>query len=341
MRAISPGSGKSERVPVRLIKKSEIARYFSMTEAIESMTIAFTSLSSGKAYVPERYIVTTQDNGLTFLLKPAFSSNLDTSAIKILTQKNAHPIPGIPTIMGIVLMIDNKTGQMLSIMDGEYITALRTGAASGLATRYLSREDACNVAVFGCGTQGKTQLEAVNTVRPLEKVWIFDTSRAQTESFAIEMQEKIQATIEISTDLSVLKEVDIICTATNSVRPLFGREHIKNGTHINAIGSFKPDMQELDPDIIAASRAYFDDQEACLTTSGDFMRAVSKGVKMNKNCIGEIGELVSGTIPGRTSPEEITLFKSVGTAIQDLIVADRIFNKSRDMKLGQEIRLYE
>ncbi len=336
-----PNAEKPERTPVILIKKSEIAGYFTMSEAIDSMASAFANLSSGNAHVPERYIVTTQDNALTFLLKPAFSSNLDTSAIKILTQKNGNPIQGIPTIMGIVLMIDNKTGQMLSIMDGEYITALRTGAASGLATQYLSTEDARNVAIFGCGAQGRTQLKAVDTVRALEKVWIFDTSEAQAESFVDEMQDTIQAKIEISTDLSVLKEVDIICTATHSERPLFGREHIKKGTHINAIGSFKPDMQELDPDIIASSRVYFDDKAACLNTSGDLLEAVKNGIDLEKYGIGEIGELVTGKIDGRISPDDITVFKSVGTAIQDLIVADRIFNKSRDMKFGQEIRLYE
>jgi len=131
---------------------------------------------------------------------------------------------------------------------------------------------------------------------------------------------KTTANIEVARDLSVLKDVDIICTATNSESPLFYKKHLKKGTHINAIGSFKPEMQELDPEIINSSRVYFDDKEACLNESGDFVKAVKDPKTFNDNIIGEIGECVLNRIEGRTSSEEITIFKSVGTAIQDLVV---------------------
>lgn len=341
MNNLTEGAASNNRKPIILINRSLIARHFTMPEAIDSMAAAFASLSSGTCHVPERYVISTRDEALTFLFKPAFNGTNQRSAIKILTQKHKDSIPGIPTILGIVLLVDNVSGEILSIMDGEYITALRTGAASGLATHYLSREDSRNVAIFGCGTQGRTQLEAVNAVRTLEQVWIFDKISAQAESFAEEMQNKIPARIEISTDFSVLNEVDIICTATNSERPLFNKKQIKNGTHINAIGSFKPEMQELDPEIIASSRIYFDDKTACLNESGDFIKAGKMYSNILNKSIGEIGECVLGKIPGRTSPEDITLFKSVGTAIQDLIVANNIYDKSRLEKFGQEIRLYE
>ncbi len=143
---------ESKRQSIRLIKRSEIAKFFTMTEAIDSMALAFSSLSSGDCYIPKRYITSTKDESLTLLLKPAFVNNHDKSSIKILTQKRSNSIPGIPTILGIVLLIDNVTGEILSIMDGAYITALRTGAASGLATKHLSRKDSRNLAIFGCGS---------------------------------------------------------------------------------------------------------------------------------------------------------------------------------------------
>ncbi|TYB32246.1 MAG: ornithine cyclodeaminase family protein [Candidatus Mcinerneyibacterium aminivorans] len=330
----------SERKPIKLIKRSEIAKNFTMAEAIDSMADAFASLSSGDCYVPKRYIINSQDEKLTFLLKPAFVNNRDKASIKILTQKNQN-INGIPTILGVVLLIDNVTGEILSLMDGEIITALRTGAASGLATKYLSRKDSTKMALFGCGTQGKTQLKAVNEVRNLEKIWIFDKSKEAAELFAREMSESVNADIEIADNLSVLKDVDIICTATNSESPLFYKKHIKKGTHINAIGSYKPEMQELDPELIKSSLVYFDDKKNCLGESGDFKDITDESRMNNEFIIGEIGECVLKEIEGRTSSDEITIFKSVGTAIQDLIVANIIYDKSLIHNFGKEIKLYE
>ena len=318
-----------------------MANNFTMSEAIDWMAFAFAKLSSGDSYVPKRYIFNTKDDTLNLLLKPAFINEQNTSSIKILTQKQSTLIPGIPTILGIVLLIDTVTGEILSIMDGEFITALRTGAASGLATKYLSRKDASKLAIFGCGSQGKTQLEAVNTVRNLEKIWVFDKFQETAQNFIDEMSCKTKAEVEFTDDLSILKNVDIICTATNSKSPLFYKEHLKNGVHINAIGSYKPNMQELDPEIINSALSYFDDKKACICETGDFLRAIETPGFTEKNIIGEIGECVLGKTEGRKSSEDITIFKSVGTAIQDLVVADRIFSKSLKKDFGQEIRLYE
>ncbi|MBD3223420.1 MAG: hypothetical protein GF313_01720 [Caldithrix sp.] len=331
----------AHRQPIKFIKRSEMARHFTMAEAIDSMSRAFASLSAGDCYVPKRYIINTRDQSLTFLLKPAFIDDHDKSGIKILTQKNWNSIPGMPTILGIVLLIDNVTGEILSIMDGEFITALRTGAASGLATKLLSREDSHKAALFGGGRQGRTQVEAIDAVRKLDKIWIFDKSRQQAETFIKEMKDKISAPMQIADDPSILKEVDIVCTATNSDRPLFYKKHIRKGTHINAVGSFKPDMQELDPQLIRASRIYLDDRENVLNESGDFIRAIKDTRMNNPNIIGEIGECVLKSIPRRTSANDITLFKSVGSAIQDLVVASRIYDKSMTAPFGKEVRLYE
>ncbi len=330
-----------KRQAIRLIKRSEIEKSFGMTEAIEAMAEAFSSLSSGKAFVPKRYISHTPDEALTFLLKPAFVDDHDKSSIKILTQKNRDTIAGLPTILGIVLLIDKISGEIVSIMDGEYITALRTGAASGLATRLLSREDSCKLAIFGCGSQGRLQLAAVDAVRRLEKIWVFDRSERQAQQFVEEMTPESEAAIVFTNDLSVLKDVDIICTATNAEAPLFNNDHLKKGCHINAIGSYKPEMQEIDPEIIRSSLVYFDDREACTKESGDIIRAKKDPKTTPDNFIGEIGEYVLSRIRGRSNTDETTLFKSVGTAIQDFVVADRIYTKSLATGFGTEIRLYE
>lgn len=335
-----PQRSVSERSPLVLIRRGEMETHFSMAEAIGCMSTAFSSLASGTCKVPERYVADSPEGNLTLLLKPAFSSDLNTSGVKILSQQNGDPVEGVPAITGVVLLMDKVTGEILSIMDGEYITALRTGAASGLATQWLSRENSRHLVLFGCGSQGRTQMEAVCTVRDIKKTWVFDPSKERAEAFVKEMKGKTGSDIRIAVDLSVLKKADIICTATPSQRPLFTRSDIRDGTHINAIGSFKAQMQELDPDLILVSRTYFDDRAGCMQ-SGDMVEAIRKHGDMRDQLVGEIGNLVLGRIPGRPSPDETTVFKSVGTAIQDLVVADTIFRKSRTEGFGTEIRLYE
>lgn len=198
------------RQPIVLIKSSEIKQNFFMLEAIDAMEEAFSSLSSGESFVPQRFVTSMAKGQLNLMLKPAAVDSLNRAAIKVLTQKEMGAVRGIPAIVGIVLVLDTKTGEILSIMDGEYLTALRTGAASGLATKYFARKDAETLAIFGCGAQGKTQLEAVAAVRNIKKVWVFDTFKASAENFIAEMGNKLNMDIEIAENQDVLKECDVI-----------------------------------------------------------------------------------------------------------------------------------
>jgi ornithine cyclodeaminase/alanine dehydrogenase len=329
------------RRPLRIIKAGEIKQHYSMNQAIDAMHRAFSLLSSGESFVPSRYVNRLPSGNLLMLFKPAFVEKENRLSIKMITQREQSCILGIPVIQGVVMVIDVETGEILSIMDGEYITALRTGAASGLATRFFARKDSEVLALFGCGAQGITQLEAVACERQIKKVFIFDKNRNCAFRFIDEMQEKTDAELIFSKDTSVLAEADIICTATNSTKPLFRREEIKKGAHINAIGSFQPHMQELDPDVIRDARIYFDLKESCLHESGDFIKPLSEGLITEKQIIGEIGDYCLNKIPGRESDDEITIFKSVGVAIQDYAVATDIYNFSLIKGFGQEINLFE
>ncbi|WP_372846981.1 ornithine cyclodeaminase family protein, partial [Pontiella sp.] len=316
------GDAPVGRQPLKVIKKSEMENCYSMSDAIDGMARAFASFSSGGCYVPHRYVTRSPDGALSLLFKPAFPHHNDKFSCKFITQKNDGGMPGIPTILGVVLLLDSTTGEIVSIMDGDFITAIRTGAASGLATKLLAREDSRTLAVFGCGGQGRTQLEAVDAVRDLEQVWVFDSSRERAEAFIEDMGHKTKANIEFASDLFTLKDADVICTATSAKSPLFRRDHLKTGVHINAIGSYTPEMQELDPVVIKSGRSYFDDMESCLTESGDYIRSIVNPVAAGDHIVGEIGDCVLGRAPGRISPDETTIFKSVGTAIQDFVVAD-------------------
>lgn len=329
------------RKPIRLIKAGEIKQYYSMQQAIDAMHRAFSSLSSGDGFVPLRYVSKLPSNELLMLFKPAYVEKDKRVSVKFLTQRKNGFIRGIPTIQGIVLLIDAVTGEILSIMDGEYLTALRTGAASGLATRCFARKDAHVMALFGCGSQGRTQVEAIVCERDIQKVLIFDKNKDTAERFILEMKEKISTEMVYATDASVLKEADIICTATNATAPLFKKEDIKKGVHINAIGSFQPEMQELDPYLIKAAKVYVDQAESCLVESGDLIKPIRSGVIDQNHITGEIGDFCLNKIPGRESENEVTIFKSVGVAIQDFAVAGDIYNSSLKESFGQEISLFE
>lgn len=329
------------RRPLRIIRAGEIKQYYSMQKAIDAMHRAFSLLSSGETFVPSRYVNKLPSGNLLMLFKPAYVEKDNRLSIKMITQREQSCILGIPVIQGVVMVIDVETGEILSIMDGEYITALRTGAASGLATRFFARQDSEVLGLFGCGAQGITQLEAVLCERPIKKVFVFDKNKNRANRLMEEMQEKTDAELVFSKDTSVLAEADIICTATNSTKPLFRRDEVKRGVHINAIGSFQPHMQELDPFLLSDSKIYFDQKEPCLRESGDFIRPLSEGLITEEQIVGEIGDYCLNKIPGRESEDEITIFKSVGVAIQDYAVATDIYNFALNEGFGVELNLFD
>ena len=317
---------------IRIFTAEDIRQLLTMHEAIELMAKAFKGLSEEQYYIPLRYVTEIPGNKLSLIFKPAVDYKSERLAIKILTQNDSNSISGLPSIMGMVMLLDADTGLLLALMDGSHITDIRTGAASGIATKMLARQDSKVAAIFGCGAQGRTQLEAVLSVRSLSRVYAFDTNPQSLKVFIEEMKGRFMIDIQACDDKNVLSEVDIICTATGSESPLFERKHIKPGVHINAIGSYKPFMQEIDPYIIRDSRLFVDSINPCLTESGDIIKPVKMGIIREDHIMGEIGEVITGKKTGRSSENDITIFKSVGVAIQDLVVANHLYDRAMPEK---------
>jgi len=310
---------------ITMLNTEEIKSLISMGEAIKAMEQAFASFSEGSSKVPPRYVSGVKKLDLFF--KPAYNEDLGKIVIKIITQKQGGNLQGMPAILGVVLLLDLKTGAILSIMDGAYITALRTGAAGGIATKQLARKNADTVAVFGCGTQGITQLEAVCNVRPIKQALLYDLNIDAANKVKTEMEGKLNISIRVEKNLKHLKQADIICTATNSEKPLFSQKDISKGVHINAIGSYKPNMQELDPIINKEGKLFVDSRESVLKESGDLIKPIAENIFTDSIIEAEIGELINEKIIGRHTDNEITIFKSVGLGVQDLFVANAIFEK--------------
>ena len=313
---------------LKLFDILDIKKVVSMGDAIKLMEEAYSSYSKGNSYVPQRYISDLQCLSMDLFFKPVYSEELGKIAVKILTQKRGATIPGIPTIVGVVLLLDSKSGEVLSLIDGTYLTALRTGASSGIATQYLAREDSETVAIFGCGAQGVTQLEAVCNVRPIKRALLYDLDVSAATKLKEQMQDKLDISLSVEKNLGNLRKADVICTATGSGAPLFSIDDISGGIHINAIGSFKPYMQEISPRIIQSCRLLVDSREAVLKETGDLIKPIKEGVIQSTFVRDEIGDLINDDCDGRQSPDEITLFKSVGIAVQDLFVANAVYSRS-------------
>lgn len=312
----------------RTYSSEDIRKLVPMEDAIQLMEKAFSSYALGESQVPQRY--SSDFNGLPIdlLLKPAVNPAMGRIAVKILTQKKENTDPHAPTIQGFVILIDTLSGDLLAMMDAGYLTALRTGAVSGLATRLLAREDAATAAIFGCGAQGRTQLEAVACARPIKEAIVYDLDPGASLRFREEMEGKLDLPIRIGKDLEDLRKADVICTATNSTKPLFGKEHISRGVHINAVGSFKPEMQEIDPLVMESGIIVADSAAAVLHESGDLIKAIREGVISRSALRADIGDLINGKAEGRKSADDVTIFKSVGLAVQDLYVANAVYQQS-------------
>ncbi len=312
-----------------VLSKQDIQTALPMRDAIEAMKRAFKQLYLGKATVPARIHIDVPEHNGTTLFMPGYLNEDKNIAVKIVSVFADNPEKNLPVINAIVVIIDAETGIAQAILDGTYLTAIRTGAAAGAATDFLAREDASRAAIFGAGPQGRTQLEAMCAVRPIRQVWVFDISPEASQSFAREMAQKTAATIQVARNPSeAVANADIICTATNSAHPVFNDRDIRPGTHINAVGVYKPHMQEVPADTVKRARIVVDSREASMGEAGDLLLPIKQGIITQEHIYAELGEVVAGTKPGRTSEEEITLFKSVGIAVQDAAAASAVLTKA-------------
>jgi alanine dehydrogenase len=328
---------------LQIISREEVKSAISMAQAIETVKSAFAQLSRGRARVPIRtQLGIPLHDGVT-LFMPAYLEETDELGMKMVSVFSGNIEQGLPIINAMVTLVDPETGLPTAIIDGTYLTALRTGAASGAATELLARVTSRTAAVLGTGAQGRTQLQAVCTVRSIERVLVFDTRRGAAEKFCREMAEvgpPVPQRIEVaSTAKEAVSEADVVCTATTSTTPVFLDSDVKPGTHINAIGSFTPQMQELPSETVARALLVVDSRQAVWAEAGDLIIAKKRGLITESSVHAEIGEIVSGTKSGRSSDEQVTLFKSVGNAVQDVSVGARILEEAKKKGLGTIVDL--
>lgn len=299
-----------------------------MRAAVEVMKQAFADLSAGGVVMPLRAHVELPGERSRLLLMPCFSIAARAASVKTVAQFDDNPARGLPRIQALVTLHDGDTGEPRAILDGASLTALRTGAASGAATDLLAQRDASTVAIFGAGVQARTQLEAMCAVRAVREARVFGRNRDRSEAFARACAAAFGIAVRaVASPAEAVRGADIVCTATPSTQPLFDDRDLAPGTHLNAVGSYLPSMQEIPAETVCRARVVVDHRESALAETGDLLVPIRAGVWSADRIAAELGEVVRGVKPGRTGAAEITFFKSVGLAIQDLHAAVEIVRR--------------
>lgn len=320
-----------------VINQNEVTELLSMESCITVMESVLKDLSDGQAIQSLRQVIPLQKDNLIGLM-PGYLQGKEVAGAKIISVFPSNHGSNLPSHQGLVTLFDSSTGVLKAVVDGQKITAIRTAAVSAVATCYLAREDAEILAILGTGEQAKSHLEAMLLVRSIREVRVWGRTFAKAENFKAEMSQKLGVEIMVVESVQeAVSSADIICTVTASTEPVLQGEWLKPGVHINAVGACRPADRELDSKTVQLAKLYVDRLESAQYESGDYLIPLAEDVITPNHIIGEIGELISGGLLGRRSADEITLFKGLGLAIEDLAAANFIYNEAVRLHKGTEI----
>ena len=325
-----------------ILNAAEVRAVLPMAGAIQAMKSAFAALHSGQAQVPLRAQLPIPPHQAVSLFMPAFvrDDQGQALAVKVVSVFPHNPQRDLPLIHAAVLVLEADTGRPLALLEGGALTAIRTGAASGAATDLLARPDSHVTAIFGAGAQARTQLEAICTVRPIQSAWVYDLHPESARTMIAELTGKAPIPEDLrlaENPRQAVSGADVICTATTSATPVFKDGNLKPGVHINGVGSYTPEMQEVPDATVARARGVVDEVEAALAEAGDLIQPTQRGLFNAEDIHATLGAIALGDKPGRMDENEVTFFKSVGNAVQDAVAARLALQNALKGGLGQRI----
>jgi ornithine cyclodeaminase/alanine dehydrogenase-like protein (mu-crystallin family) len=327
----------------RLLSRQDVMKVLDMGDVLDILEGAFADYANGKANMPQRTPITAPEHGGLALFMPAYLQGMGALGTKTVTVYKDNPSKfGVPTVLGTILILDEKTGAPVALMDGGYLTAMRTGGVAGLATRLLAKPEATVHCMFGTGGMARTHAWAVDKARDIEKLVLFSLDPVdKRQAFADSLKDIISCEIVLADDpAEAVAQSDIVTLITSAKDPIVQGDWFQPGTHINGVGSHAPHMRELDTLTVQRSRVICDLVDACKAEAGDFMIPAQKGEWSWDQVGGSLGDVITGGIPGRSNADEITLFKSVGLAIQDISVAFHVYKKAQELGVGQDFAFY-
>ena len=316
------------------ITESDIRAVLSTTELIGAMESALAALSAGRVLQPVRTAIETADRTF-FALMPAFDKEHAILGAKLVTVTPANFAKGLHTHLAAISLFDPETGELTAVMDGRYITEVRTAAASAVSVRHLARADASVLAILGSGVQARSHLAALPCVRKFAEIRAWSPTRRNLERFVAE-----SAGVRASGSAEeAVRGADVVVLATNAVTPAIRNEWVGDGTHLIAIGACRPSQQEIDPALVARANLVVDSKAAALVESGDIVRPIQEGRITADHVRAELGDIIAGKTPGRRNASEVTLFKSLGQAIEDLVAADLAYRRAAQNARGLVVEL--
>ena len=321
---------------ILILNHDEVAKLLPMKECIAVMREALLKLASGQAYQPLRTIIRPPGAAGVMGLMPSYVSGENAAyGLKAICVFPGNPAIGKDAHQGGVLLFSAETGELQAIMNASAITAIRTAAVSGVATDLLAREDASNLAIIGAGVQARSHLAAMSEVRSIKRCRIASRNSEHARQLVEEMKRSFSFPLEpVETVELALKDADLIVTATTAREPIVSRESISPGVHLNVVGSSTANAREVDTATMAACSLFVDRRESTINEAGDYLFAAREGAIGPDHIRAELGEILTGEKPGRTSPEEITLFKSLGLALEDLACAEHLYRRAREVNTG-------
>jgi ornithine cyclodeaminase/alanine dehydrogenase-like protein (mu-crystallin family) len=320
---------------VLIIRESDVDAVLDMRSSVACLESAFREQSQGLTIMPDRQVMQARNPGAIVRVMAAAISGPNAFGLKALLGVPAQRDPRQTYFA--TLLFDPQDAHLLAIISAGRLTQLRTGGASGVATRYLSKENSDSIGLIGAGVQGFGQVEGVAAVRSLKSGFIYDKDEARAASFAHSVEERLGIALRATSRLDDLYGTDIVCTATTALTPILFGDNVKAGTHVNAIGSNAPNRQEVHESVLVRSKVYVDRREQALKETGDLVIPIKNERYKPDDIAGELCDVVTGKVRGRTADSDITLFKSVGIAIEDIAVARAVFERARERGLGVEI----
>jgi ornithine cyclodeaminase len=324
---------------LRILAGRDIAALLPMDACIDLMGRTLAAVSAGGATVPPRAVMPASPAGMMAWM-PGALAEPGCFGVKLLSLFPGNPAAGLSSHLGLVVLFEPEHGRPVALLDAAELTAIRTAAASGLATRLLAREDAADLAILGAGEQARSHLAAMLAVRPVRRVRVWSRTAASADAFADEQGARHGIAIEVApTARAAVEDADLICTVTAARSPVLEGAWMAPGAHVNAAGASRPDAAELDTEAVVRARYFVDFRESTVREAGDYLAALAAGAITPQHIAGEIGEVASGTRPGRRSAEEITVFRSLGIAAEDLAAAQFVLEAARAAGVGQTANL--
>jgi thiomorpholine-carboxylate dehydrogenase len=319
-----------------LLSEMDVRIVLSMDDLIEAMRAALVQFSSGQVKQPLRSVIDAGSPRGFFGVMPAFIPQPAALGTKLVTVFGGNAAANLPTHLATIVLVDPDTGELLAVMDGRYITEARTAAVSAVSARLLAKEDAATLGIIGSGVQARSHLEALTRVRTLRQVRVWSPSAERRATFVREMKKHTTGKLTAATSArEAIEGADLIVLATSSGKPVVSSEWVSAGAHVCAVGACRPDQREMDTALVSRARVFVDSKTAAFAEAGDIVLPIGEGAFDQSHIAGELGEVAAGTIPGRQSNDDITIFKSVGMAVEDVAAAHMAYTRAAGRGLGR------